>query len=77
MGFNDVICLWKLLKKTLFEKKLGHGQFGHKPANWQQDSHMKAHLFKLGLVNSPNVTDINRHPEQPYMFLVTVKLWSH
>jgi len=39
--------------------------------------HSKVHLFKLGLVNSPSVTDINRHPEEPYMFLVTVKLWVH
>jgi hypothetical protein len=32
MGFNDVIFLQKLKKKTLFEKKLGHGQFEQKPA---------------------------------------------
>jgi len=39
--------------------------------------HLEAHLFKMGLVNSPSVTDIKRHPEQPHMFLVTVKLHSH
>jgi len=36
--------------------------------------HIKAHLFKLGPVNIPSVTDVNSHPEQPHTFLVTVKL---
>jgi len=36
--------------------------------------HLEAHLFKMGLVNSPSVTEINRHPEQPHLYLVAVKL---
>jgi hypothetical protein len=32
MGLNNLIFVWKLLRKTLFEKKLGHGQFQQKAA---------------------------------------------
>jgi len=37
--------------------------------------HLKGHLFKLGLVNSPEC-DASRHLKQPHKFFVTVKLWQ-
>jgi hypothetical protein len=38
-------------------------------------SHLKGHLFKLGLVNSPEC-DASRHLKQPHKFFITVKLWQ-
>jgi hypothetical protein len=82
MAFSAIISLWKLLKnKPSLKKSWGIGQFGRNQLRIPTGlvtghCHIKAHLFKLGPVNSPSMTDVNRHPEQPHMFLVTVKLWS-
>jgi hypothetical protein len=69
-----------LKKKPLCEKvgemlRLTRNQLRIMTGLLTEHSHLKGHLFKLGLVNSPKC-DASRHLKRPHKFFMTVKLWQ-
>jgi hypothetical protein len=66
--------------KTLYEKRWRISQSEQKPAknnDKQAHRHLKGHLFKLGLVNSPEHDRHKQTSEMASTFFVTVRLWPH